>query len=90
LVKATVEGATPLLLSQLVVSRVRLETCHAYEDDYNGQQISKLRAWELSSADEVLYLDADLVVSRSGTQTSGLLGTSWPMRPSDQEPIPVG
>jgi hypothetical protein len=35
----------------------------------------------------VRWLDAR---NRSGTQTSGLLGTSWPMRPSDQEPIPVG
>ena len=79
-VKATVDGATPLLLSQLVVSRVRLETCQAYEDDYNGQQVSKLRAWELSSADEVLYLDADLVVIQDLTPYTrrGLIeGRPW-------------
>ena len=56
----------PLLLISDAVSRVTVETCDAttLADDYTGQQVTKLRAWKYSTADEVLYLDSDLVLIR--------------------------
>jgi hypothetical protein len=67
----------PMLLISDVVSWVTLETCNTLHgsDDYNGQQVSKLLAWEYSSADEVLYLDSDNVLIRDvgPTTRSGLI-----------------
>ena len=38
-----------------------------YKDDYLGQCITKLRAWEFSDADEIGFLDSDLVFVREWT-----------------------
>lgn len=49
------------LVSSGVVAKIQAEECSQWKDDYNGQQLSKLTACAYSSADEVLYLDSDLV-----------------------------
>jgi hypothetical protein len=56
-----------MLMLSGVVTSYSVETCGRWPDDYNGQQISKLQAWQHSSADEVLYLDSDLVLIRDVT-----------------------
>jgi len=43
---------------------VEFATCPVYANDYIGQQITKLRAWELSDADAIGYLDSDMVFTR--------------------------
>jgi hypothetical protein len=48
--------------------RWSIERCRRYEGTevagYVGQSIEKLRAWEYSTADRVVFLDSDCVVSR--------------------------
>lgn len=41
--------------------------CSHYTDDYVGQQITKLRAEEYTDADEICYLDSDLVLLKALT-----------------------
>ena len=48
---------------------------HRFPDDYVGQQITKLQAHELTSADEVCYLDSDFVFIREFTPQSKRPGT---------------
>jgi FkbM family methyltransferase len=43
---------------------VDFATSPVYQNDYIGQQISKLRAWELTDADAIGYLDSDMVFTR--------------------------
>lgn len=49
------------------VRAIRLDHCPVYPDDYIGQQISKMRSWEYSDADEICFLDSDLVFVREFT-----------------------
>ena len=41
-----------------------------FSDDYIGQCVTKLRAWEFSNADEIAFLDSDLVLIREWTPDS--------------------
>ena len=66
-IKPVVERFAPMLLFAGAVTSFRVETCDHWPDDYAGQQLSKLQAWQYSSADEVLYLDSDLVLIRGVT-----------------------
>jgi hypothetical protein len=45
-------------------------TDRGYPDDYVGQQITKLRSFEFTDADEVCFLDSDLVFVRDFTPES--------------------
>jgi FkbM family methyltransferase len=54
----------PELAEHAFCEHVGFATCPVYPNDYIGQQISKLRAWELTDADVIVYLDSDLVFTR--------------------------
>lgn len=54
----------PELVAPEFCSSVEYHTCPVYANDYLGQQITKLRAWEWSDADVIGYLDSDLVFTR--------------------------
>lgn len=45
-------------------------TDHTYRDDYVGQQVTKLRSFEYTDADEVCFIDSDLVFVRDFTPES--------------------
>jgi hypothetical protein len=46
------------------LSRVRIELCDEYRDDYLGQQVTKLNADALTDADLVCHVDSDCVFVR--------------------------
>lgn len=46
-------------LSSLAVEKV--VTCKIYKDDYLGQQISKIKAYENCSGDYILFVDSDVI-----------------------------
>lgn len=51
-----------------------------YINDYVGQQITKLRSWEYSDADEICFLDSDMVFRREftpGKLTPGIECREW-------------
>lgn len=48
-------------------STVRLELCPDYDDDYLGQQVSKLHADELSEAALICHVDSDCIFRRLTT-----------------------
>lgn len=50
------------LLSHLTLEKV--VTCPVYEDDYLGQQISKMLAYKYTDADKIFYMDSDLILLR--------------------------
>jgi FkbM family methyltransferase len=62
------EGQPAPQISELAApefcASVEYHTCPVYPNDYIGQQISKLRAWEWSDADVIGYLDSDMVFAR--------------------------
>jgi hypothetical protein len=59
-----------MLIGSGVVSGWRADLCPIYPDDYVGQQITKLRCHEYTDADEVCFLDSDLVFVRDFTPES--------------------
>jgi hypothetical protein len=48
-----------------VKSMARFAECPIYPNDYIGQQVTKLRSWEYSDADEICFLDSDMVFKRA-------------------------
>jgi hypothetical protein len=57
----------PTVLMSGAAKWVKFGTCPIYPDDYIGQQVTKLRSWEYSDADEICFLDSDLVFKREFT-----------------------
>lgn len=56
------EWATRFREAGTLLGRIGVFRCaEHYPDDYLGQSITKLRAWEFSSADEIGFIDSDLV-----------------------------
>lgn len=53
-----------------LTGKIAVWSCQTYKDDYLGQCLTKLRAWEYTSADDVAYLDSDLVLVRPWTPTT--------------------
>jgi hypothetical protein len=51
----------------LPASGVRLEFCHAYRDDYLGQQATKMLADLFTDADFICHVDSDCIFSRQTT-----------------------
>lgn len=47
-------------------------SCPTYKDDYLGQCLTKLQAWKYSDADDVCFLDSDLVFTRGPFLPSSL------------------
>lgn len=48
-------------LAPFGLTREKVITCPDYENDYIGQQISKLKAFEHSEADRIIFIDSDCV-----------------------------
>lgn len=70
-VSPVVDGYRYRLIDAGAVTAVALEECDTnLDDDYNGQQVTKLEAYRYSSADEALYLDSDLVFIRDVDPTT--------------------
>lgn len=56
------ETAERLRAAGALSGKIIVQTCPVYQDDYLGQCLTKLMAWQYSSADEVCFLDSDLVL----------------------------
>jgi hypothetical protein len=61
-----------------LLSVERLVTCRPFDDDYIGQQVSKLQAHRHVSGDYVLFVDSD-VVFRPGSRTSDYFSEGLPV-----------
>lgn len=51
------------LLNRFGLTREKVVTCREYKADYIGQQLTKLRAFEYTDAEAILYTDSDCVFS---------------------------
>lgn len=59
------EWAELLRSAGAITGKIHIYQCDThYKDDYLGQCVTKLRAWEFTSADEVAFLDSDNVLLR--------------------------
>lgn len=47
-----------------LTGKIHLFNCEEFKDDYLGQCLTKLQAWKYTDADEVCFLDSDLVFTR--------------------------
>lgn len=61
-----------------LLSDERLVTCEPFEDDYIGQQVSKLQAHRHVRGDFVLFVDSD-VVFRPGSSVENFFSTGLPV-----------
>lgn len=51
--------------AETIYGRISVQRCDQhYPDDYLGQCVTKLRAWEFSDADQIAFLDSDIVLLR--------------------------
>jgi hypothetical protein len=56
------EWGTRLRKGRTITGKIEVHTCRKeFRDDYIGQCVTKLHAWEYSDADSVCFLDSDLV-----------------------------
>ena len=46
---------------------VESRACTCYIDDYIGQQITKMQAWQYTDAERILYVDSDTIFTRQVT-----------------------